>query len=260
MKRPSFRRNLYFNLRSSKMKALLITFALLGLTVAQRQPARDVISKFREVAPKYLDIVKVGEADLGLVQGEAREMMGKFHQDMIRIKESYVVAAIRKEKGMHGQITSQPDTVDQTCLGFLNTTLDMSMDLMGASFTNCINTADDTYSGIVADFLNATEAQETVLNELRLLDVFRGDNVFYLNSPQNIIDKLEKKLNDMELSPESLNAILDAIKESLKSALESIRFQYVMCMTQAEQLLNSEVDLMMAQLTFSCLGRVVSEE
>ncbi|EAT33953.1 AAEL013773-PA [Aedes aegypti] len=239
------------------MKALLCLFPLLGLALAQRQPARDVISKFREVAPKYMDIVKTGETNLEQVQGEARDMMSKFHNDMIRIKESYVVAAIRKESEMHGLVTGQADEVDRTCLGFLNTTLDMSMDLAGAGFTNCINNADESFNGMLADYLNATEVQEALLNEIRLLDVFRGDNVFYQDSPYNIINKLDKKLDDMKINPESLSANLETVKEKLNGDLESIRFKYVLCMTQAEQLLNSSVDVIMAQLTFSCLGSVL---
>ncbi|XP_065074580.1 uncharacterized protein LOC135698504 [Ochlerotatus camptorhynchus] len=239
------------------MKRLIFILALFGATLAQssRQSATDVIRKFKEVAPKYLEILEAGETELEQLRVERSDMVAKFHDDIIIIKESYVVDAIKKEISMHQQITGQPFSVDVTCLKFVNTTLDMNMDLAGAGFTNCINNVDEAFNGMVAKYLNAIGVQETMLNELRLLDVFRGDNVFY--TPQNIIDKLDSKLADLKFNPESMNEDLKKAKETFKNDLEKIRSDYVGCMTQGEQLLSDGITLLNMQLTFSCLGKLI---
>ncbi|EAT33952.1 AAEL013777-PA [Aedes aegypti] len=237
------------------MKRTILLLALLGFAFAQRQPARDVITKFKEVAPQYLDLLKTGETELNKIRSETTDLIANFHVDVIQTKESFVVDAISRETAMHFQINNQPESVDIVCLGFLNTTVDMSMNLAGVGFTNCINNVDDAFNGLVGNYFNVLGVQEGLLNELRLLDVFRGDNVFY--TPQNIIDKLNKKLSEQKINPETFSEDLEQAVENLKNDLENILTAYGGCMTQADQLLKNGVDMMMMQLTFSCLGTVI---
>lgn len=238
------------------MRSLILLVAILGATVAQRQPSRDVINKFKEVVPKYLDSLRAEEAELAKVHAEATDIVVKFHDDVIQVKEAFIVDAISKESEMHYQIANQLESVDGICLGFLNTSLDMSMNLAGSGFTNCINEADDAFNGLAAEYFNVLGVKEGKLNELRLLDVFRGDNVFY--TPQNIIDKLDQKMNDLNINPELFSNDLEEAKAILNNDLLAILSVYSGCMTQAEQLLKNGVDMLMMHLTFSCLGAVVS--
>lgn len=238
------------------MKYLTVLVAIMSVAVAQRQPSRDVIEKFKEVAPKYLDLLKTGETELEKVRAEATDIVGTFHVDIITVKETFIVDAIRKESGMHFQIVNQLESVDATCLGFLNVSLDMSMNLAGSGFTNCINSADDAFNELAANYFKALGAQEGMLNELRLLDVFRGDNVFY--TPQNIIGKLDKKLSDLTIDPESFAADLEEAKTILQNDLLAIISAYSGCMTQAQQMLKSGVDMLMMHLTFSCQGTAIT--
>ncbi|KXJ82157.1 hypothetical protein RP20_CCG015059 [Aedes albopictus] len=237
------------------MKTIILLAAFLGMALAYRQPSIDVINKFKEVAPKYLEMLTTGETELNKIRAEVTDVVANFHVDVIQAKETAVLDAISRESEMHFQINHQPEVVNDVCLGFLNISLDMSMNLAGVGFTNCINNVDDAFNGLIGKYFSALGVQEGMLNELRLLDVFRGDNVFY--TPQNIIEKLEKKLSEQKINPETFTEELEQAKEALQNDLQTILVSYRGCLTQADQLLKNGVDMLTMQLTFSCLGSVV---
>ncbi|XP_055593186.1 uncharacterized protein LOC129744594 [Uranotaenia lowii] len=237
------------------MKSITILIAFLAFANAARQPAKDVIAKFREVAPKYLDLMVNGENELAKIRQEASENVAQFHKTIIEMKEYYIINAEAKEEGIHNQIFNQDPSVDRTCLGFLNTSLDMNMNLAGVGFTNCINTVDEQFNALITKYYKTLGVEESLIAELRLLDVFRGDNVFY--TPENIIAKLNKKLEDLQINPESVGADMEKAKETFQQDLDAIRSNYKLCMTQTEQMLKNSADILMMQLTFNCQGQIV---
>lgn len=237
------------------MKTLFVIVTVLGIALAQREPAKEVINTFRTIAPQYLTLLKNGEVQLAKIRDEATNVVAKFHDDIILIKETYVLDAIKKEHAVLTQIVGQNVTVDSTCLRFLNTSLDMNINIAGVGFTNCINSVDDAFNTLATNYYKSLGVHEALIAELRLLDVFRGENVFY--TPQNIIDKLNKKLAELKVNPEGMATEFEQAKQALVRDLEAIRSTYVGCMTAGEQLLKSAVDITMQQLTLMCQGTLI---
>ncbi|XP_058446238.1 uncharacterized protein LOC131427243 [Malaya genurostris] len=235
------------------MKNLGILVALFGVAIAQRQPSKEVINKFKEISPQYMSFLETGETQLAKVRNDSLSIVIKFHDEIILVKENYVLNAIEKESELHSQITSQQESVDSNCVSFLNTTLDMNMNLVGVGFTNCINNADESFEKLSSEYYRKLGMQEALIAEIRLLDVFRGNNVFY--SPEKIIENLNKKLSDLNISPNEIQGALEEAKEILVKDLDAIRSTYVECMTQGERLFDRSLEVIVQQLTIVCLAQ-----
>ncbi|XP_055637358.1 uncharacterized protein LOC129776017 [Toxorhynchites rutilus septentrionalis] len=238
------------------MKLAIVVGAMLSIVQAtNRQLSQDVIGKFRQVAGKYSNSTALGGSELADVRKNATGLIGNFHHDIILIKEDFMLDAILQESGMHFQIANQPFTVDRTCLNFLNTSLEMDINLAGVGFTNCISRVDELFNGFKNQFYNRIGAQDALMGELRILDVFRGENVFY--TPQNIIAKLDLKWEALDSVPESVSSSSHQALINLKVSLEGLRTAYIECMTSSEQLLRRSIDLLKMQFSDMCLGESI---
>ncbi|KFB49646.1 hypothetical protein ZHAS_00017665 [Anopheles sinensis] len=232
------------------MKSFIVLLALVGIAAAARPASEQVITKFKTVAPLYKAAMDAEESRLVGIKSNLTTQLVDFHLAVINSKETFVNGVIAREEYILEQIGGQDEAVDTVCLGFVRTSSEMNVNLAGVSFTNCINAADAALSTKVTEYYGSVGQLEAKVTQLRLLDVFKGNNVFY--TPAAIIAKLDAKLASLEDNPTLTAAETEALALAVANDLGAILNTYNTCMVGANNLLEQGLSMCEMQLTAIC--------
>ncbi|KFB49643.1 hypothetical protein ZHAS_00017662 [Anopheles sinensis] len=239
--------------------ALKVVFAFLlvgtfGLALGQREPAIEVMNALRELQPRYREIQDFVINRLTEARLNSSQVIFNFHNEVIDSKDQFVRRAIAEEQGVLTIVDRQLESVDRTCLGFVRNSVDMNINLVGVSYTNCITRVDDSLAGIVMDFYRTIQADETQYSGASLFDVFRGENIFH--TPGNLVEKLNKRLEELRENPSYIaNELFDVITE-FEDELHEVKDEYDGCLGSGTQLLLSTLDIARMQIVQVCQGQL----
>ncbi|XP_058819018.1 uncharacterized protein LOC131681932 [Topomyia yanbarensis] len=235
------------------MRSLLITVALLcGLSVilADRPKTKAVIEQINELRPRYREIQDFVIETLSDARLNTSAKINIFHQDILLVKETFVLDAILKEEILLYQINNQPAEVDRSCLAFVQTLSDSIINLAGAGFSNCVSDVSNVLNDEVAKFYTLLQKDETDYVGLGLLDVFKGENIF--SGPDSILEKLALKASYLEENPLHLFEELYVAVTSFGSTLDELESAYIVCMTDSEQRLKGGFQLCRDHMLVTC--------
>ncbi|XP_050085617.1 uncharacterized protein LOC126571292 [Anopheles aquasalis] len=231
------------------MKSIVVLLAIVGVASAARPDAVEVITTFKEIAPQYKAALDQQESTLATVKTNVTTQLVNFHMDVINSKEVFVDAVVEREDYILSQIALQT-TADTVCLGFVRMSSEMTVNLAGVSFTNCINAADQALSDKLTEYSGSLGDLASQLTQMRLLDVFRGDNIFY--TPARINQKLNDKLLALQENPGLNAAEIEVLVEGVSQDLGAILNGYNTCMADASSLAEQGLSMCVTQMTVIC--------
>uniref|UniRef100_A0A182QEZ2 Protein TsetseEP domain-containing protein n=1 Tax=Anopheles farauti TaxID=69004 RepID=A0A182QEZ2_9DIPT len=240
------------------MKGLILV-ALVALATGSANGARpaafEVIDTFKNIVPKYLDTIKDNEQELVTLEGRASDSIVQFHTDIMMAKETFVLSVTSQEDKLTALLRAQNANVTAgNCTDFIATATNENVNLVGVAYTTCINAADEALNVTVASYYGRIGALEEAFVDMRLLDVFRGDNVFY--TPDKIVAKLRQKLDQLNADqPNGTSSTeLEEEVDAFEQDLQAIRGTYIGCMTTAEISFRGYLELARTQLSVICGG------
>uniref|UniRef100_A0A182IVF7 Protein TsetseEP domain-containing protein n=1 Tax=Anopheles atroparvus TaxID=41427 RepID=A0A182IVF7_ANOAO len=232
------------------MKSIVVLLALVGIAAAARPESSQVITTFKTIAPLYKAAMEAEESQLVAIKSNVTSQLVDFHLAVINSKEAFVNGVITREEYILQQIGAQPASVDTLCLGFVRSSSEMNVNLAGVSFTNCINAADTALNTKVTEYYGSVGTLEAKVTQLRLLDVFKGENVFY--TPAVIIEKLNAKLAALNSNPALTATEAEALATTVSRDLGAILTTYNTCMTSANGLLEQGLSMCEMQMSLIC--------
>nr|XP_019933203.2 uncharacterized protein LOC109623155 [Aedes albopictus] len=235
------------------MKSFAVAvFLLLGLSavLAGRPKSEQVLEEVEKLRPRYQEIQDFVIRTISDARLSSSATLAKFHSDIVQVKTTFVVDAIKKENALLYQTNNQPASVDQNCLIFVRGLGDMVMNLAGTGFSTCIADASDGLEKKINEFYAQLQQDEKDYIGLGLLNVFKGENIFY--TPDVLLAKLKARYEAMEDYPTYLSEDLARIINALGTDLESLEVKYVVCMTETEQRLRDGFILAHSHLEATC--------
>ncbi|XP_049278761.1 uncharacterized protein LOC125761572 [Anopheles funestus] len=234
------------------MKLLILAvLAVIGASHAARPGANEVIDTFRSIVPRYIDTIAEDQQQIFALEHEETQALTQFHSDIVRTKETFVKSVTLQEDQLNGLMRGQNTSVaDGQCMQFVQRATNETVNVIGVAYTTCINEADESLGNVTASYYGSIGALEQASTNLRLLDVFRGDNVFY--TPYNIVNKLHQKEADLLQNRPPLAAELETQKQGFEADLMEILNRYIVCMTTAEMSFRTYIDLARQQLSYIC--------
>uniref|UniRef100_A0A182JR99 Protein TsetseEP domain-containing protein n=1 Tax=Anopheles christyi TaxID=43041 RepID=A0A182JR99_9DIPT len=235
------------------MKLLVCVVLLLaGGSYAGRPGAQEVIEKFRAIVPGYLAAMGKDQQQLVTLERQGTDAIAQFHSDIMLAKETFVLSITGQEDTLIGLINAQNRSIaDGQCMQFVSTALNETVNVIGVAYTKCINAADESLSSNISSYYGTIGELEQAVVDVRLLDVFRGDNVFY--TPDSIVAKLRQK--ESELNANNSTTVAGEMREEIaafQADLAKIRERYIGCMTVAEMSFRSYMELARQQLAVIC--------
>lgn len=239
------------------MKTLLTIVAALSVAAAQREQSLNVIDNLRQVQPAYRDLQNFVIAVVSNAKINSSDVIYAFHSEIALAKDSFLRSAISHEASTLYQINGQNANLDSSCLNLLRSSVEVNINLAGVSFSNCINTVDQRLSAEIAQIYTELDVNESSFVNISIYDVFRGQNIF--SNPQAIIELLQAKLAQLQQSPTGLVAELASLVDSFRSRLEVVRSNYRQCLTVNDQLLQTAINTVLAQLQQICLGALLPD-
>ncbi|XP_055593183.1 uncharacterized protein LOC129744591 [Uranotaenia lowii] len=235
------------------MKSLVILAVLfVGLNIVQadRPKTKQVLSSLNNLRPRYREIQDFVINTLADARLNSSSKINVFHQDVLMVKETFVVQGILKEDALLFQINNQPKSVDSICLSFVQTLVDSFINLAGTSYSNCITDVGEQLNGQVIKFYGELQQDETEYLGIGLLDVFKGENIY--NDPDRIQAKLADKTYNLEQYPEHMKWEMYDLVHAFGKNLDSLSYKYIDCMTDGEQLLNNGFSLAYTHMDTTC--------
>lgn len=237
------------------MKTAIAIAALLSVAYSQRQPTLDVISRFKEATPQYLNSTERLEEELAKARVTAAKETEIYHTKIITVHKTFVQDAMDLTQSMQLQLTHQNRTVDQTCLGFLNESVEVNLELAGVGNTNCMIFQNARFVTINEQFYTTIKNIESYISGWHLVDLFRGKNVFY--KPSMITDSLDERLRMAENGPRDASQQLNKSLETLRANMKTLHSGYVKCMAAMRTVLMGDIEITLAELRTICLGDLV---
>ncbi|XP_065084354.1 uncharacterized protein LOC135706639 [Ochlerotatus camptorhynchus] len=230
----------------------IVAVVLLGLSAVQaaRPSSEKVLEEIEKVRPRYKEIQDFVIRTISDARLKSSEQLAKFHSDVLLVKQTFVIDAIKKEDALLFQVNNQPSTVDTSCLSFIKTLADSFMNLSGTGFSTCITEASDSLEKVISAFYALLQQDETEYIGIGLLNVFKGENIFY--SPESLMYKLQQKAVSMEGYPAYLEDDLMKTINNLGSNLESLEMAYIGCMSTSEQMLKDGFTMAQSHMSLTC--------
>ncbi|XP_040163119.1 uncharacterized protein LOC120900334 [Anopheles arabiensis] len=239
------------------MKSIIVLLAIAGIAAAGRPDTEKVIQTFKEIAPLYKPSIQKAQIIINAIKANATNQLAELHLTIIGKKEQYVQQVIGREEYILQQIGAQRKA-DQVCMGFVRTSSEMTVNLAGVSFTNCINAADDAIKTKLEEYYSYLGDYEQQLSLLRLLDVFRGENVFH--SPQPILARLNEKMEALRNSSSLITDVeVQFMIDQVTQDMVGIQDAYGICMENAYALLGQGLNMCELQLTMICGAALTCE-
>uniref|UniRef100_A0A182Q6L8 Protein TsetseEP domain-containing protein n=1 Tax=Anopheles farauti TaxID=69004 RepID=A0A182Q6L8_9DIPT len=235
----------------------VLLVASFGLALGQREPSIEVLTALKELQPRYREIQDFVINRLTDARLNSSQVIFNFHTDVIDSKDRYVRATIDEEDQLVGILERQPEAIDRTCLGFVRSSVDMNVNLVGVSYTNCIVRVDDALAGIVADFYQTIQADETQYTGSDLFGAFRGENIFH--APDSIVQKLTEKLEELRDNPTYIATELFDMIVEFEVELGQVKEGYDGCLESGTQLLRNALDIARTQVVQVCQGQLEPE-
>uniref|UniRef100_A0A182W7L0 Protein TsetseEP domain-containing protein n=1 Tax=Anopheles minimus TaxID=112268 RepID=A0A182W7L0_9DIPT len=257
----SFDRNIFkcsdtINIRKAvemKLFVLVIVLAVIAGSSADRPDALEVIETFKQIVPQYRETIGEDQQQIFMLKYEGTEALMQFHSDLVLAKETFIKSVTLQEDRLIGLMKAQNTSVtDGQCMQFIANATNEAVNIIGVAYTTCINAADESIGNSVLSYHGTIGALEQSSSNVRLLDVFRGDNVFY--TPDNIVAKLRQKETDLMENRAPLITNLEVKKTEFEADLVTIRTSYIECMTTAEISFRSYIELARQQLSYICGG------
>ncbi|XP_035916289.1 uncharacterized protein LOC118513972 [Anopheles stephensi] len=238
------------------MKLLvLVVLAVVGASNAARPGAIEVIDTFKQIVPRYLATLDADQEQIFTLEREGTDAIAEFHSDIALAKQTFVMSITLQEDQLIDMIGAQNTSVaDEQCMQFIATAANETVNVIGVGYTQCINAADEALGEVVLSYYGSIGALEQTATNVTLLDVFRGENVFY--TPDNIVAKLRQKETDLRGNSSPLAEKLQVQKDGLVANLTTIRNSYIGCMTDTEIAFRNYISLAQMQLSMICGGEV----
>lgn len=237
------------------MKSVVLFFAILGLTAAQRELSLSVIEGLRQVQPAYRNLQNFVINAVASAKLNSSDVIFDFHNEILMAKDSFVRSAISHEGNTLNHINGQSPDLDESCLNLLRGSVEVNVNLAGVSFSNCISTVDARLNFEIDQIYKELEVNETAYVNFSLYDVFRGQNIFM--NPQAIIVLLQAKLAQLQNTPSGLVSELALLIDNFSARLDVARGNYRQCLTVNDQLLQTAINTILIQLQQICQGSLV---
>ncbi|XP_065084328.1 uncharacterized protein LOC135706608 [Ochlerotatus camptorhynchus] len=230
----------------------IVAVVLLGLSAvhAARPSSEKVLEEIEKIRPHYQEIQDFVIHTVSDARLNSSEQLAKFHSDVLVVKQTFVVDAIKKEDALLFQVDNQPSTVDTSCLSFIKTLVDSIMNLAGSGFSTCVTKTSDNLEKEVSAFYALLQDDEMEYIGIGLLNLFKDENIFY--SPESILYKLQSKSGAMEGYPEHVRDNLYRTGNNFGSNLESLEMAYIGCMTDSEQMLKDGFSMARSHMDLTC--------
>lgn len=229
---------------------LRVTFVLLAVGSAvfgQRQSSLDVIETMKSLQPIYKKLQDNVVHRLSEAKLNSSNLLYNLHTDIVETKEKFVIAAIDEEHQILTAIENQPEHVNPTCLMFVRSSANMSVNLAGVSYSNCIREVDLSLNDTLTKFNEVLNAEETMGTLPGLFDVFENENIFH--DPTSLIKKLNTRMQDLTNGTWSIGNGLPVDFHMLKQ-------RYEKCLDGGVQMLYQALDLARTQIGQICLGQL----
>uniref|UniRef100_A0A182IZ49 Protein TsetseEP domain-containing protein n=1 Tax=Anopheles atroparvus TaxID=41427 RepID=A0A182IZ49_ANOAO len=243
---------------AAKVVLSFLLVGTFGVAMGQREPAIEVMNALRELQPRYREIQDFVINRLTEARLNSSQVIYTFHSEIIDSKDKFVRSAIAEEQGVLTILDRQLESVDRTCLGFVRSTVDMNINLVGVSYTNCITRVDDSLAGIVAEFYRTIQQDESQYTGGGLFDVFRGENIFH--APSTLVEKLNKRLEELGQNPTYIASELFDLITEFEEELHTVKDVYDGCLGSGTQLLLATLDLARTQIVQVCQGQLEAVE
>ncbi|XP_001842158.2 uncharacterized protein LOC6031345 [Culex quinquefasciatus] len=235
------------------MKSFVIfSIVLVGMTavLADRPKSETVISTVKTLRPRYREIQDFVIHTLSDARLSSSEKLNVFHEDVLIVKETFVLDAIKKENKLLYQINNQPASVNSGCLDFVRSLADSVMNLAGTAYSGCISDANTALTAEISKFYAAMQKDESDYLGIGLLNVFKDENIFY--NPDSILSKLSSKSGELEQYPTSLYDEVNAWVSQLGVTMDNLERSYITCMTDGEQRLKIGMELAHDNMMATC--------
>ncbi|XP_050078396.1 uncharacterized protein LOC126565275 [Anopheles maculipalpis] len=239
---------------SVKQVVFVCVLATFGLALGQREPSLEVMSALKELQPRYREIQDFVINRLTEARLNSSQVIFNFHTDVITTKDQFVRDTIAEEQQVLTILDRQSEAIDRTCLGFVRSSVDMNVNLVGVSYTNCIVRVDDTLGEVVQEFYRTVQQDETQYTGSGLLGVFRGENIFH--TPENLIQKLNEQLEQLRENPTFIATELFDLIVEFEQELKEVKTGYDGCLESGTQLLRNALEIARAQVVQVCLGEL----
>uniref|UniRef100_A0A182MGW9 Protein TsetseEP domain-containing protein n=1 Tax=Anopheles culicifacies TaxID=139723 RepID=A0A182MGW9_9DIPT len=232
----------------------VVLLASVGLALGQRDPSIEVMNVLKELQPRYREIQDFVINRLTEARLNSSQVIYNFHTDVITAKDQYVRNTIDEEQSVLTILDRQPESVDRTCLGFVRSSVDMNVNLIGVSYTNCIVRVDDSLADVVQEFYRTIQQDETQYTGDGLFGTFRGENIFH--APESLAAKLNEKLEQLRENPTNLvTELFDMIVE-FEQELKQVKTGYDGCLESGMELLRNALAIARTQVVQVCLGEL----
>lgn len=236
----------------------LVFLVIFATTYGQRENALQVLETMRELQPLYKQLQDTVVNQLSQAKLNSSSLVYQLHSDVIETKEKFVIAAIDEERQVHGLISSQPTTVNSGCLELIRSSADLSVNLAGVSYTNCMVQVDNSFNDTLGRFYDLVQNEEMLHPVSALFDVFEDENIF--RDPESIIEKLNARMEELAQDPSFIaSELLDHV-EAFEKDLNTLKERYEACLDAGVKLLNRALDLTRVQIVQICLGQLSTPE
>uniref|UniRef100_A0A182W7K9 Protein TsetseEP domain-containing protein n=1 Tax=Anopheles minimus TaxID=112268 RepID=A0A182W7K9_9DIPT len=232
----------------------VLLVASFGLVLGQRDPSIEVMNVLKELQPRYREIQDFVINRLTEARLNSSQVIFNFHTAVITTKDQYVRSTIDEEQSVLTILDRQPESVDRTCLGFVRNSVDMNVNLIGVSYTNCIVRVDDTLADIVQEFYRTIQQDETQYTGSGLFGTFRGENIFH--APESLMQKLNEKLEQLRENPTYIATELFDMIVEFEEGLKEVKTGYDGCLESGMELLRNALAIARTQVEQVCLGEL----
>ncbi|XP_049278759.1 uncharacterized protein LOC125761571 [Anopheles funestus] len=232
----------------------VLLLASFGLALGQRDPSIEVMNVLKELQPRYREIQDFVINQLTEARLNSSEVIFNFHTDIISSKDQYVRNTIQEEQGVLTILDLQAESVDRTCLGFVRNSVDMNVNLVGVSYTNCIVRVDDSLADVVQEFYQTIQQDETQYTGSDLFGAFRGENIFH--APESLMQKLNEKLEQLRENPTFIATELFDLTVKFEQELKQVKTGYDGCLESGTELLRNALEIARIQVVQVCQGQL----
>lgn len=237
------------------MRVILIFFAVLGITSAQREESLSVVETMALLPAAYRELQNFVVSVVSNAKHNSSDAIYEFHNEVYLAKDTFIRSAINLEINTMNHLNNQVVQVDAGCLNLLRSSVDLNLQVSGVGFTNCIVDVDARLNAEVQQIYNQLQLNESAYVQFSLYDAFVGRNIF--KNPQDIKDQLYLKLAQLQQTPTELVAQLSALVSDFRMRLDVVRATYRQCLTVNNQVLQTAADLILIQLQQVCKGALV---
>ncbi|XP_058446237.1 uncharacterized protein LOC131427242 [Malaya genurostris] len=230
---------------------IAVVLCVFSVTLADRAKTREVLQKLKELHPKYKDIQDFVIKTISEAQLKTTEKVNVFHEDILTIKETFVVNTILIEEAFLEDISNKPEAEDGgECVEAVEQSSRTAIVLAGSAISKCITDVSDVLTVEVSKISNQIKKDDDFI-WVDLFNSFRGGNIF--SRPESILATLAEKDSRLQL-PSDLYEEMSSAISTFGDILNHLQAIYIECMTDADLRLKRDVESALEHFVKACGG------